>query len=92
MVAKVGESEITLGYMERYLSQQSAFVRARYHTLDQKMELLNNLIRFEILAAEAQRSGWDTDPDVVMAVKRAMVQKTLPMICSAWWSRGYYRR
>jgi len=75
VVAKVGDVEITLGYMERYLSQQPAFVRARYRTIDQKMELLNNFIRFEILAAEAARAGWDTDPDVVMAVKRAMVQK-----------------
>jgi peptidyl-prolyl cis-trans isomerase C len=77
VVAKVGNVDITLGYMERYLSQQPAFVRARYRTLDQKMELLNNLIRFEILAAEAERAGWSTDPDVVMAVKRAMVQKYL---------------
>ena len=77
VVAKVGEVDITLGYVERYLSQQPAFVRARYRTFDQKVELLNNLIRFEILAAEAAQAGWSTDPDVVMAVKRAMVQKYL---------------
>lgn len=75
VVAKIGDFKITLGEVERQLASQPAFARARYRTFDKKVEFLNNLVQFELLAMEAQKRGYDADPDVVLAMKRAMIQR-----------------
>lgn len=75
VVATIGESQITLGDVERQLASQPAFARARYRSFDKKVEFLNNIVQFEMLAAAAQKQGYATDPDVVLAMKRAMIQK-----------------
>ncbi|MFT5430782.1 MAG: peptidyl-prolyl cis-trans isomerase C [Myxococcota bacterium] len=75
VVAKVGDVTITLGDVESQLSSQPAFARARFRSFDKKVEFLNNLVQFELLAMEAQAKGYDTDPDVVLAMKRAMIQE-----------------
>jgi len=74
-VAKVGDVVITLGDLERRMGSVPAISRERYAPLDKKVEFLDNLIQFELVANEAQRHGYDTDPDVVFAMKRAMIQK-----------------
>ena len=75
VVAKIGDGAITLGDVERQLMAQPAFARARYSAFDKKVEFLNNLVQFELLARESKAKGYDTDPDVVLAMKRAMIQK-----------------
>ena len=75
VVAKVGDQEITLGDVERQLASQPAFARARYRSFEKKVEFLNNLVQFELLAMEAHKRGYDTHPDVVLAMKRAMIQQ-----------------
>jgi peptidyl-prolyl cis-trans isomerase C len=75
VVAKIGDYELTLGDMELQIKQQPAFARARYRLFEKKVEFLNNLVQFELLAMEAHKKGYDTDPAVVLAAKRAMVQK-----------------
>ena len=75
VVAKIGNTTVTLGDVERQLAAQPSFSRQRYRNFEQKVEFLNNLVRFELLAAEAQRRGYDSDPDVVLAMKRAMIQE-----------------
>jgi len=74
-VAKIGDVTISLGELERRLGSLPAISRERYAPLDKKVEFLDNLIQFELVANEAQRKGYDTDPDVVFAMKRAMIQK-----------------
>ena len=51
------------------------FIRARYSTLERKKEFLDNLVRFEVLAREAEKQGLATDPDVQLTLKKIMVQK-----------------
>ena len=75
VVARVGETVITLGDVEHQLQKQPSFARSRYRTFDKKVEFLNNLIQFELLVLEARKKGYDSDPDVVLAMKRALVQK-----------------
>ncbi len=75
VVAKIGDVSITLGELERRMGTIPAISRERYAPLDKKVEFLDNLIQFELVANEAQRKGYDTDPDVVFAMKRAMIQK-----------------
>ena len=75
VVATVGSVTITLGDIERRLAAQPAYARARYATLAQKQAYLENIVNFELLALEAHERGYDTHPDVVLAMKRALVHQ-----------------
>jgi len=57
------------------LDEQSPFIRSRYASLERKKEFLDNLVRFEVLAKEAERQGLDKDPDVQLTLRKVMVQK-----------------
>lgn len=66
---------VTRDEFEAKLQEQSPLIRARYSTLERKKEFLENLLRFELLAAEAERQKLDRDPEVREAVRRLMVQR-----------------
>ncbi len=74
IVAKIGDKALTLQAFEESLSNQSPFVRARYNSLERKREYLDGMIRFELLAREAQAQGFDQHPEVVLAQRQAMVR------------------
>lgn len=74
-VAKIGSIVLTTGDLEQRLNEQSPFVRARYQTDDRKKEFLDNQVRFEVLALEAFRRGYDKDPEVQESLKKILVQK-----------------
>jgi peptidyl-prolyl cis-trans isomerase C len=76
-LAKIDDLVITLGELEERINRQSPYVRARYTSLEQKKEFLDNLIRFEVLAKEAFRRGLDRDPEVVRTMKQVMIQKLI---------------
>ncbi|WP_242344239.1 peptidylprolyl isomerase [Anaeromyxobacter terrae] len=75
VIAKGNGVTITADEFKARLDEQSPFIRARYSTLERKKEFLDNLIRFEVLAREAEKQGLATDPDVQMTLKKIMVQK-----------------
>lgn len=75
VVAKGKGISISADEFKARLDEQSPFIRARYTTLDRKKEFLDNLIRFEVLAKEAERQGLAKDPDVQNTLKKIMVQK-----------------
>src|SRR5712691_3249652 len=77
VVAKVGGETITAAELKRRLDETSPFLRARYNTLERKKEFLENLIRNELLAQEAQRQGLDKSPAVKEQAKRAMIQELI---------------
>src|SRR5437660_7326102 len=77
VVAKVGDEKITADELKRRLDETSPFLRARYNTLERKKEFLENLIRNELLAQEAQRQGLDKSPSVKEQMKRAMIQELI---------------
>jgi peptidyl-prolyl cis-trans isomerase C len=74
-VAKGNGITVTVDEFKARLDEQSPFIRARYSTLERKKEFLDNLIRFEVLAREAERQGLANDPDVQLTLKKIMVQK-----------------
>lgn len=74
-IAKGKDVAITAAEFKAKLEEQSPFIRARYATLDRKKEFLENLIRFELLAAEAKRQKLDEDPEVQETLKKIMVQR-----------------
>jgi peptidyl-prolyl cis-trans isomerase C len=74
-VAKGNGIAITTEEFKAKLDEQSPFIRARYSTLERKKEFLDNLVRFEVLAKEAERQGLDKDPQVQETLRKVMVQK-----------------
>jgi peptidyl-prolyl cis-trans isomerase C len=74
-VARGSGFTITSDEFKARLDEQSPFIRARYSTLDRKKEFLDNLIRQEVLAVEAERQGLDKDPEVRSTLRKIMVQK-----------------
>jgi peptidyl-prolyl cis-trans isomerase C len=76
-LAKIDDVTITLGEFEERLNRQSPYIRARYTSLEQKTEFLQELVRFEVLAKEAYRRGYDKDPEVVRTMKQVMIQKLM---------------
>jgi peptidyl-prolyl cis-trans isomerase C len=66
---------ITAEEFKARLDEQSPFIRARYTTLERKKEFLDNLVRFEVLAKEAEKQGLDKDADVQLTLRKVMVQK-----------------
>ncbi len=75
VIAKGRGVTITAQEFKARLDEQSPFIRARYSTLERKKEFLDNLIRFEVLAKEAEKRGLARDPDVLQTMKKVMVQK-----------------
>jgi len=77
VLAKIGDTEITVGEFQDRINRQSPYIRARYTSKEQKLEFLDSLIRFEVLAKEALRRGFDKDPDVIRTMKQVMIQKLM---------------
>jgi peptidyl-prolyl cis-trans isomerase C len=75
VLARVDDSEITVGDLQELLNRYShtPYVLARYSTPEKKKELLEALIRYELMAREALRRGYDRDPDVQRVAKKQMV-------------------
>src|SRR5512144_1728740 len=76
-VAVIDGSPITVAELQDRINKQSPYVRARYTSLEQKKEFLDTIVRFEILAREAQKRGYAEDPEVVRTMKQVMIQRLL---------------
>jgi peptidyl-prolyl cis-trans isomerase C len=74
IVAKVGDSVITLADFEAQLNQQNPLIRARYKSLEQKKKLLDNLVQREAMVLEAKRLGLDEDPEVIRNYKKILAR------------------
>ena len=77
VLAKIDDVVITVGDFQNRINQQSPYVRARYTSLERKKEFLDNLVRFEVLAKEAQARGLQNDDEVVRTMKQVMIQKLM---------------
>jgi peptidyl-prolyl cis-trans isomerase C len=77
VVARIDGQAITRADFERHLQRQTPFVQARYASPERRKELLQNLVRFEVLAREAEKRGYGRDPDVVRFVKQRAVEEML---------------
>ena len=77
VVAKVDDAVITVSDVQERINKQSPFVRARYANADKKKEFVDTLVKFEVMAAEAARRGYDKDPDVQRVMKQQMISKLM---------------
>lgn len=76
-VARVGEVTLTVGEIEDEIARQTPFMRVRYRDRTQLTELVNTLVRFELLAREAERRGFGDDPEVREASSQSAVQQMI---------------
>ena len=76
-LAKIGDSEITVGELADQLAAESPYLRARYNNPERRREYFENYVRFRLLALEAKRRGYDDLPEVQQAKKRQMVQQMM---------------
>jgi peptidyl-prolyl cis-trans isomerase C len=77
VVAQIGEHAITLGEFEARLALEPPVVRSQFASVQKRKDYLQKLVQFEVLAAEARRQGLDKDPEVLEAMKQAMIRKYL---------------
>lgn len=63
VLAKVGDREITLGEYAASLERMDQFERLRYQSPERRKLLLDEIIKVELLAAEAKRRGLDKRPE-----------------------------
>ena len=77
LLAKIGDDEITVGELADQLADESPYLRARYNNPERRREYFENYVRFRLLALEAKRRGYDSEPEVEQAKKRQMVQQMM---------------
>lgn len=77
VVARIGSVTITVGEVEDEIAKQTPFMRTRYRDRAALEELLGTLVRFELLAREAERRGFGNDPEVREATAQAAVQQMI---------------
>ncbi len=75
LVARVGDTTITVGQFEDLLNEAPAPVRAAYRAPERQREFLENMIGTLLLAQEARRRGVDRQPDVSSAIRRILSQR-----------------
>jgi peptidyl-prolyl cis-trans isomerase C len=66
---------ITVEELNRALAQMPPMVRVRYQTPAQKKDLVDRLVRLDLLAREAVLRGHAGDPEVVESVKNTLAQR-----------------
>lgn len=76
VLAKVGEKTITLGDFVAAIENMDQFDRLRYQAPERRKELLEEMIRVELLAQEATQKGLDKDP-VTAAEIRAILRDAM---------------
>lgn len=97
-LAVIGETTITVGQLAEELASKGSFIRTRYGSPERRREFLDQMIRFELLAQEAERRGYDDLPEVQRSRKQMMIRRFLeqrfdqggPESISAEDVRAYY--
>lgn len=59
--------------LSRY--QQEPFVQKRFSSSEKMKELLDNLVRYEVMALEARKRGYERDPEVQRIMQERMVKQ-----------------
>lgn len=77
VLAKVGATQITVGQLAEELASKGSFIRTRYQSPERRREFLDQMIRFELLAQEAERRGYDELPEVDRTRKQMMIRRFL---------------
>jgi peptidyl-prolyl cis-trans isomerase C len=73
----VGATTITVGDFAEELADKSPYLRARYASPQRRRELLDEMVKRELLAGEAARRGLDKTEEVIRTRKQVMIQQMM---------------
>jgi peptidyl-prolyl cis-trans isomerase C len=76
-LAKIGDHTITVGEFAEEIANKGPFLRTRYNSPERRRELLDQMIRFELLAQEADARGFDDAPEVQRTRKQILIRRFL---------------
>jgi parvulin-like peptidyl-prolyl isomerase len=76
-LARIDDTVITVGDLERRINEQSPYARGRYKAQDKQKELLGEMVRLEVFVHEAERRGLQNDPEVARTIKQLLAQRLL---------------
>ncbi len=77
VLAKVGDHTITLGEFAATIDRMDEFERLRYQSPERRKELLEDMIKVELLADEAKRRGLDQRPDTQERIRQILRDELL---------------
>jgi peptidyl-prolyl cis-trans isomerase C len=77
VLAKIGNREITVGEFAESIASKGPFLRARYNSPERRRELLEQMVRFELFAQEAQARGLFELPEVQRTRKQVLIRRFL---------------
>ncbi len=83
VLARVGSREITAGELAERLAAEGRYTQARFASPERRREYLDKMIELALLAAEAERLGYQNDPLVVQAREQAMREEMLRELVDA---------
>lgn len=75
LVARVGKVEIREDDLQRAMARDPGAAPERFKTASARRELIDGLVRFELLVQAAERAGLTKDPDAVHALQQIAVTK-----------------
>ena len=76
-VAVVGGVPITRPALDHQVQRLPAVIRARYDSADGRKQLLDTMVQGELLVREAERRGYDKDPEYQRLIKQQLVDHLL---------------
>ncbi|GAB4110433.1 MAG: hypothetical protein OHK0013_46290 [Sandaracinaceae bacterium] len=77
VLAKIGDREITVGEFAESIASKGPFLRARYNSPERRRELLDQMVRFELFAQEAEARGFHELPEVQRTRKQVLIRRFL---------------
>jgi peptidyl-prolyl cis-trans isomerase C len=77
VLARIGDKTITLGDYSATLDRMDQFERLRYQSPERRKQLLDEIIKAELLAAEARRRGLDREPETRERIRQILRDELL---------------
>ena len=75
LVARVGKVEIREDDVQRAMAREPGAVPERFKNAGARRDLVDGLVRFELLVQAAERAGLTKDPDAIHALQQIAVTK-----------------
>jgi parvulin-like peptidyl-prolyl isomerase len=72
VLARVGDREITLGEYAAVIDRMDPFEKLRYQPEERRLALLDEMIKVELLAREAERRGLDKKPETKERIRQVL--------------------
>lgn len=77
VVARVGETNITLSDFFDYLTRKSPPQMSKHDATKYRIDVLDEMINFELLALDAEKRGYANSPEAIHEARRMMIQEMI---------------